>query len=74
MTPEQLGMEDEDIIDVFVTKPSEGNKRGRDDDAGVSHSKRGLEDSSLSLLKYSNLHFVNSDKFYRHKSFLQNLT
>ena len=32
MTPEQLGMEDEDIIDVFVTKPSEGNKRGRDDD------------------------------------------
>ena len=44
MTPEQLGMEDEDIIDVFVTKPSEGNKRGRDDDTGVSHSKRGLED------------------------------
>ena len=44
MTPEQLGMEDEDIIDVFVTKPSEGNKRERDDDTGVSHSKRGLED------------------------------
>ena len=31
MTPEQLGMEDEDIIDVFVSKPSETGKRTLDD-------------------------------------------
>ena len=43
MTPEQLSMEDEDIIDVFVTKPSDGPKRGRDDDNEDGHSKRGYD-------------------------------
>ena len=33
MTPEQLGMEDEDIIDVFITKPSNTTKRGREEEA-----------------------------------------
>ena len=54
MTPEQLEMEDEDIIDVFVTKPSDsGNvKRSRDeDDAPPEHSKRGTEDMQSWLLQ-----------------------
>ena len=46
MTPEQLSMEDEDIIDVFVTKPSETIKRAReDDDVYSDQSKRGTEAS-----------------------------
>ena len=44
MTPEQLGMEDEDIIDVFVTKPSDGSKRGREEDDKPGHNKRGAEE------------------------------
>ena len=44
MTPEQLGMEDEDIIDVFVTKPSDGSKRGREEDDKPGHYKRGAEE------------------------------
>jgi len=44
MTPEQLGMEDEDIIDVYVTKPSETSKRGREDDENINQCKRGAED------------------------------
>ena len=36
-------MEDEDIIDVFVTKPSDGNKRGRDEDDVDNNSKRGFD-------------------------------
>ena len=42
MTPEQLEMEDEDIIDVFVTKPS---------DAGNGKRAREEEDSSDSAEK-----------------------
>ena len=46
MTPEQLSMEDEDIIDVFVTKPSETIKRAReDDDVYADQSKRVTEAS-----------------------------
>ena len=47
MTPEQLEMEDEDIIDVFVTKPSDaGNvKRAREEeDSSTEHNKRGNEE------------------------------
>ena len=31
MTPEELGMEDEDIIDVYVSRPSDTAKRALDD-------------------------------------------
>ena len=31
MTPEELGMEDEDIIDVYVSRPSDTSKRALDD-------------------------------------------
>ena len=44
MTPEQLGMEDEDIIDVYATKPSETSKRSREDDENINQCKRGAED------------------------------
>ena len=44
MTPEQLGMEDEDIIDVFITKPSNTTKRGREEGAEENKNKRGADE------------------------------
>ena len=44
MTPEQVGLEDGDIIDVYVSRPSETGKRAREE--GEDHegaSKRGME-------------------------------
>ena len=44
MTPEQLGMEDGDIIDVYVSKPSGTGKRERSEEReGVREGKRGME-------------------------------
>lgn len=44
MTPEQLGMEDEDIIDVFITKPSNTTKRSREEGAEENNHKRGADE------------------------------
>ena len=44
MTPEQLSMEDEDIIDVFITKPSNTTKRGREEEAEENRHKRGADE------------------------------
>ena len=44
MTPEQLSMEDEDIIDVFITKPSNTAKRGREEGAEDNRNKRGADE------------------------------
>ena len=45
MTASQLGIEDGDIIDVYVSRPSETGKRGRDEEVGEEEreGKRGLE-------------------------------
>lgn len=44
MTPEQLGIEDGDIIDVYVSRPSETGKRGRSEEReGERDGKRGME-------------------------------
>ena len=44
MTPQQLSMEDEDIIDVFITKPSNTTKRGREEEAEENRHKRGADE------------------------------
>ena len=44
MTPEQLGMEDGDIIDVHVSRPSQTGKREREEgEEQEGDRKRGLE-------------------------------
>ena len=43
MTPEELGMEDEDIIDVYVSRPSDTGKRALDDGEDQDgNRKRGM--------------------------------
>ena len=43
MTPAELGMEDEDIIDVYVSRPSETGKRPLDDgEDQEADRKRGM--------------------------------
>ena len=44
MTPEQLGMEDEDIIDVFITKPGNTTKRSREEGVKENKHKRGVDE------------------------------
>ena len=44
MTPEQLGIEDGDIIDVFVSRPSGTGKRGRSEEGEEeSEGKRAMD-------------------------------
>ena len=43
MTPAQVGIEDGDIIDVYVSRPSGTGKRGRSEDMEERQGKRGME-------------------------------
>eukprot|EP00090_Calanus_glacialis_P004341 TRINITY_DN13226_c0_g1_i1.p1 TRINITY_DN13226_c0_g1~~TRINITY_DN13226_c0_g1_i1.p1 ORF type:complete len:108 (-),score=35.26 TRINITY_DN13226_c0_g1_i1:71-394(-) len=44
MTPQQLGIEDGDIIDVYVSRPSGTGKRGRSEEPEEQREgKRGME-------------------------------
>ena len=44
MTPEQVGLEDGDIIDVYVSRPSDTGKRAREEGEGnEGDRKRGME-------------------------------
>ena len=44
MTPQQLGIEDGDVIDVYVSRPSGTGKRGRSEEPEEQREgKRGME-------------------------------